>query len=238
MSFHVTRHVARGDLSSPGLEFRVSHCWPFRAESYNRALLPSIKSQHLASRQVQFGLELIFGEIPFPVRELIRSHSEQVRPKFGVVALLRPEVERDGCEFVDQGVGQSVLGEIRRLDIGVASVAAFNANVGKLSSGVDRKLGLVFLSARRTNDPSELPLTETETAKQVAAAPVALLAQNTEAGLAIAERAQRMGIAFELQPSVGADRFRVRLEKCDGEEFVGDVRRVVVTPGVVQQFRP
>src|SRR5580700_7685453 len=80
----------------------------------NRTIAPcfrqSNRSTSTASRQVQFGLELIWCGIPFPARELIDSHSEKVRPKFGIVVLLRPEVERDGREFVDQGVGKSVLG--------------------------------------------------------------------------------------------------------------------------------
>jgi hypothetical protein len=100
---------------------------------------------------------------------------------------LRPEVERDGREFVDQRVGKSVLGEIGGLDVGVAGVATLDAHVRKLFGSINRKFGLVFLSARGTNDTAKLPFTETKAAKQIAARAVAQLAQDAERWLAIAE---------------------------------------------------
>jgi hypothetical protein len=103
---------------------------------------------------------------------------------------LRPEVEGDGREFVDQRVSQAVFGKIGGFDVGMASVTTLDAHMRKLGSSVNREFGLIVLSACRTYDAAELPLTETETTKQVTAGAVALLAENAEGGPAIAERTE------------------------------------------------
>lgn len=133
--------------------------------------------------------------------------------EFGVTVFLRPQVERDGCEFVDQRVGQAILREVDRLDVSMAGVAALHSHMGKLFGSVDRKFGLVFLAASRTNHAPECPFGTTESADQAAACPVALLAENSERRLAIAERAHRMVIAVDLQSSPGDDEFRVGLQE-------------------------
>ncbi len=115
--------------------------------------------------------------------------------------LLCPQVERDRGEFVDQGIGQAVLREVHGLYIGAASVAALDPHVRKLFSREDRESGLVLLATGGTHDAAEFPLGETESANQVAAGAVALLAEHAETWLAIAEWAQRMSIALELQGS-------------------------------------
>ena len=152
--------------------------------------------------------------------------------EFGVSVLLRPEVERDGSEFVDEGVGQAVLGEVDGLDVGLAGVAALDSDVGKLGSGVDGKLGVVFLPAPGTYDAAELPFGEAKTAEQAAARAIALRAEDTERGFAIAERAQGMGVAIKLQRSAGADEFSVGLQKSEHEEFLGIGERVDVGPAL------
>ena len=80
----------------------------------------------------------------------------------------------------------------------MAAVAAFHAHVRKLFSSVDRKSGLILLAASGTNNAAELPFGETETADQATARTVALLAEDTKGGLAVAERTQQMAVAVEL----------------------------------------
>jgi hypothetical protein len=132
--------------------------------------------------------------------------------EFGVSVLLRLEVERDGGKIVDEGVGEPVLGEVDGLDVGLAGVAALDADVGEGIGGLNRKFGMVLLAASGTDEAAELPFGEAETAEQAAAAAVALLAENAEPGLAIAERAPGMGVAVKLQVSVRTREFRVGLQ--------------------------
>ena len=103
---------------------------------------------------------------------------------------LRPEVEGDGSEFVDQRVSQAVFRQVGGLDVDMASVATLDAHIRKLGSGVNREFGLIFLSAGRTYDAAELPFTETEATKQVTAGAVPLLAEDAEGGPAITERTE------------------------------------------------
>src|SRR5271169_2065516 len=99
---------------------------------------------------------------------------------FGVSVLLRPEVEWNGSEFVDEGVGEAVLGEVDGFDVGLAGVATLHANVREFSSGVDRQLGVVFLAASGTNEASELPFGQADPAEQAAAAAVPLRAEDAD----------------------------------------------------------
>lgn len=116
------------------------------------------------------------------------SHSQQIGTELRIVVFLRPEVEWDGSKFVDQRVSQAVLGQVGGFDVGMASVATLDTHMRKLGSGVNRESVLIFLSACRTYDAAELPLAKTETAKQVTAGAVALLAEDAEGGPAITER--------------------------------------------------
>src|SRR5208337_4395640 len=82
-------------------------------------------------------------------------------------------------------------------------------------SSVDRKLGVIFLTASGTDDAAELPLGEAETAEQAPAAAVALRAQDAKRGFAIAEGTQGMSVAFRLQMGAGADKFGAGLKKSE-----------------------
>lgn len=158
--------------------------------------------------------------------------------EFGVSVLLRPEVERDGGEFVYEGVGESVLGEVDGLDIGVTSVATLDADIGQLGSGVDRKLGMVFLAAPGTDDAAELPFGEADTAEQAAAAAVALLTEHAESRFPIAKWAQQRCIAFQLHRSAGAGQFGVGLKESEHEEFLRIGGRVDVDPALGEKVSP
>src|ERR1022692_4060092 len=158
--------------------------------------------------------------------------------EFCISVLLRPEIERDGREFVDQRDREAVLGEVDRLDVGLAGVAALDTDVGELCGGIDRKLGVVFLTASGADDAAELPFGEAETAEQAAAGAVALLAEDTKRRFAIAKGTQWMR-ALKLKRSAGADEFSVRLQEREREEFVR-IRRHLAGggPAGVQQIRP
>lgn len=121
----------------------------------------------------------------------------------------------------------------------MAGVATFHAHVRELFGGVDRKFRLVFLIASRANDPAVLPLQETETAEQATACAITLLPEDPESGFAAAERAQRMGVAVELQRSVGASGFCVRLQKSESKKLFRTGGRVIgCGPAVVEEVGP
>jgi hypothetical protein len=128
-----------------------------------------------------------------------------------VSALLGPEVERDGGDFVDQRVGEAFLAEVDGLDVSVASVAALDPDVGKLGCGIDGKLGMIFLVAAGTNNAAELPLAETEATEQIAAGSIAEGAKHAQSRSAAAERAQGVSVAFELERNAGADELGIGL---------------------------
>ena len=158
--------------------------------------------------------------------------------EFGVSVLLRPQTERDGSEFVDERVGEAVFGEVDRLDVGLANVAALDANVGKLGSGVDRKLGVVLLTASRADDAAELPFGQAETAHQAAAAAVTLLAQHAQRRVATTEGTQQRRVALQSQRSAGPGEFRVGLKKSKHEEVLRVGGRVDVIPAFGEQVSP
>ena len=76
--------------------------------------------------------------------------------EFGVTVLMRPKVEWDGGQFVDQRFGEAAFGEVDALDVGPASVAALDADGGQIVGGVDGKLGVVFFAASRADDHQAL----------------------------------------------------------------------------------
>jgi hypothetical protein len=107
--------------------------------------------------------------------------------EFYVSVLLRPEAERHGSEFVDQRISEAILSKVNGFYIGLADVAAFDADVRECFGGVDRKFGMVFLAASWADDAAELPFGEADPAEQATAASVALLAKHAERRLPIAE---------------------------------------------------
>src|SRR5579863_9357945 len=74
-------------------------------------------------------------------------HSEKVWVQLGVAVLLRPQVERSGSEFVDYRLGAAILREVDRLNVGLADIAAFHANVVEVAGRVDREFLVVLLAA-------------------------------------------------------------------------------------------
>jgi len=159
--------------------------------------------------------------------------------EFGISAFLCPKVERDGSELVHQRLRKAVFCKVNRLDVGLARIAALDADMRKGFSGVDRKLRVVLLAASRAYDASKFPLSQTESAQQVASARVSLLAKHSQHGLPIAERALRIGVALKLQPELGADKLGIRLQKGKREEFFGARGRLAGGgPDCVQKIGP
>jgi hypothetical protein len=74
--------------------------------------------------------------------------------------------------------------------------------MGKLLSGINGKLVLIFLAACWTNDTAELPFADAKSAKQAASCAVSLLAENSRYRLTMTERAQRMVRAL-CSPGIG-----------------------------------
>src|SRR5437016_14676340 len=113
----------------------------------------------------------------------------------GGSVLLCAQVERHGGQLVDQRVGQSVLAWVDAFDVGLAGVAALDADVGQFGGGVHGKLGMVLLGASGTDEAAELPFGEAEAAEQAATASVALRAEDGERRLAMAKRAELRRVA-------------------------------------------
>ena len=118
--------------------------------------------------------------------------------KLGIAALLRPEIEWNRGEFIDQGNGQTVLAQVNRLDISVACIAAFHPDIRKLFGSINRKFGMVFFVAAGADDAAELPLTQAESTKQIAPRSLAQRTKHSHHRLAAAEGAQRISIVLKL----------------------------------------
>ena len=158
--------------------------------------------------------------------------------EFSVSVLLRPKIKRNGSEFVDQRLGESVLGEVDGLDVGFAGIAALDPDVRKGFSGVDGQLGMILLAAPGTDDAPEVPFGQAEAAEQASAASIALRAEDRKHRFAITERAQGMGVAVDLQTSPRTGEFRVGLQEGQSEKFFWSRgRRARREPARVQQIR-
>ena len=159
--------------------------------------------------------------------------------ELGVSVLLRPKIERNRGQFVDQRVGEAVLAEIDGLDVGAAGIAALDPDVGERFGSIDGQFGVVFLAASGADDTAEFPLAQAEAADQVSAGAVALWAKHARDWLAAAEWAQGMGVALELKRNVCTNEFRVGLKKGEGEELAGFGRDLSgAGPEVIQQVGP
>src|SRR5579862_5471613 len=110
--------------------------------------------------------------------------------ELGVAVLLRPEVERDRREFVDQWIGQAVFAQVNRLDISVASIATLHPDVGKFFGGINRKLGMIFFIAAGADDAAKLPLAQAESTEQIALRSIAQRTKHAHHRLAAAKRTQ------------------------------------------------
>ena len=121
-------------------------------------------------------MDQIFSHITGHITD---SHSEQVRAELGVTALLRPEIEWDGGEFVDDRFGQSGFGKVDGFYISLAGIAALDAYIRKSLGSVDGQFRVILLAATGAEKAAELPLGKAETAKQASSAAIAQRPQNS-----------------------------------------------------------
>src|SRR6202051_1444104 len=129
-------------------------------------------------------------------------HSKQVGMEFGITMLLRPKIQRNGSQFVDERLGEAVFSHVDGFDVGAATIAAFDPDVRQRIRGIDGKLGMIFLGAAGTDDPAEFPFGEAETTKHSAVASITEGTKDGSNGFAIAPRAERLDITLKLQAGV------------------------------------
>jgi hypothetical protein len=166
------------------------------------------------------------------------SHAKQVGLEFGVAVLLRPKVERDGGKFVDQRLGQAAFRQVDALDVGLAGVAALDADGGEIVGGVDGEFGMVFFAASGADEAAEIPFRETEAAEQAAAASVALRAKDGKRGFAMAERAMERCRAFDWLICLRAGELGAGLEEGEEQEFLRVGGGVDVSEALGEEVRP
>ena len=158
--------------------------------------------------------------------------------EFRVSVLLRPEIEGDGGHLIDDGISQAVLCHVDRLEIGVAGIAAFDANVRECLGGINGKLGMIFLAAVGTDEAAELPFRETYPAEQATAAAVALRAKDGKHRLAMAKGTQPRRGVLDRQWNLGTPEFGVRLEKGKDKELLGIGGGVDLRPALGEEVEP
>src|SRR6185312_593191 len=100
------------------------------------------------------------------------SNPQQIRAHLRVLVLRRPQALGDGRQLVDDGDGAAVFRHVNRLDVVVAGVARFDADVRVLLGDVDGELFDVLFAAGGADDAPEIPLRGTERADQRALAAI------------------------------------------------------------------
>lgn len=78
--------------------------------------------------------------------------------QFRVSVIGGPKIQGDGGEFVHNRDGTTVFGEVNCLDIGVTSVAGFEAYVREFPGGIDGELMHVLFATSGADNPAKIPL--------------------------------------------------------------------------------
>jgi hypothetical protein len=107
-----------------------------------------------------------------------RLHPEGVCFEAGITFLVSPDGQRNSRQFIDCRYRFSVLRHIDALDVGLAGVAGFDANVIGIFDQKDRKLFPVLFAAVGAFDPAKLPFGGAQRADEAALSAVPLPAQN------------------------------------------------------------
>src|SRR5258708_27161976 len=125
-----------------------------------------------------------------------RSKLHQIALQLHVSLLLRPQVERDRRHLIYDRFGQPALRKVHRLDVALAAVASFHADVLEFLRGVDRELRVILFPASLTDDPPELPFRQAKRTHQRTLAAVSHRTQNTQTWFPFATRT-----GIRLQPT-------------------------------------
>src|SRR4029077_5241774 len=104
----------------------------------------SASAHEIPSAALRAGSSVRPKAVQFRMPGSLFLQPEQVVLQLGVAVLAGPEVEGSGGEFVDHGLGVAVFCEVDGLDVGLAGVAAFDANVVELAGRVDSQLLVVL----------------------------------------------------------------------------------------------
>ena len=94
------------------------------------------------------------------------GRAEQVVPQPRIPVPGRPEIEWQGRDVVDDGDGETVLGQIDGLDVPAAAVARLHARVLEGVRGVDGQRFKLLFPARWTRDAQKFPLGQALRARQ------------------------------------------------------------------------
>jgi len=86
------------------------------------------------------------------------SHPKKIRTQLGIFVFLRPQVERDARQFIDDWNRVSVFGKVDGFDVSVAGVAGFYPDVVELASNKNRQQVFILFAATGTDDPAKVPL--------------------------------------------------------------------------------
>src|SRR4051812_49213628 len=171
------------------------------------------------------------------------SNPQQIRAHFRVLMLRRPQAQGDGGELVDHGDGAAVLRHVDRLDVVMAGVARFDADVRVLLGDVDGELFDVLLAAGGAYDAPEVPLRGTERADQRALAAVSHGSQDAHLRPAGADGTEK-GRFMDL-PRLGVigEMLGVGLQERPGDQLLGGIegRRTAGRAGppeVIQHLFP
>src|SRR6266568_3667125 len=96
------------------------------------------------------------------VRPYNSLHSQQIALQLGIAVIAGPQIEGSRGQFVNEWLSATVLGHIHGLDVGLAGVATFHANVIEVSGRIHREILVVLLAASGADDAAKLPLGKTK----------------------------------------------------------------------------
>src|SRR5580704_19114863 len=75
-----------------------------------------------------------------------RSNAEKVELELRIALLLGPEIKRQCGELVDHWHSESIFGQVDGLDVGMASLTGFYADIVKIGSSEYRQLVAILLA--------------------------------------------------------------------------------------------
>src|SRR5438270_7135693 len=125
--------------------------------------------------------------------------------------LFRPKAQRDRRQFIYNRNCIAVLRQIDGLDVMMAAIAGFNANVLELVSSVNYQLLDVFFPARGAQQPPEFPFVRTKTANERTLSPISLRPKDPGLRPTPTNGAERLNAAGCRFLRVIGEKFRVRL---------------------------